>query len=266
MPNSSRQSPGKQRKNRDNEPFFIGYLPMPAVLKRFYWVFALALMAVCAGLGYGLASMQKSAGPASWHTESPIIIHGWLTAAPYPTLHRFAGAAQVESILLVRQGKHAAQAADFDRRWVSVRGYHIQRGDWRMLELDGGNAILPATAAEASATARIRAAISVKNLGEIALNGEIVDSKCMLGVMKPGIGKVHKACAEVCLLGGIPPILLAQDANARRFGYLLVDAEGGSAAVQLAKFAAEPVAVRGRLQQRGNWFFIQLARAGVRRL
>ncbi len=37
------------------------------------------------------------------------------------------------------------------------------------------------------------------------LKGEIVDTKCYLGVMKPGMGKVHRGCAVRCLSGGIPP-------------------------------------------------------------
>ena len=41
--------------------------------------------------------------------------------------------------------------------------------------------------------------------GPVTVSGEIVDSKCFLGVMVPGAGKTHKECASLCLRGGIPP-------------------------------------------------------------
>jgi hypothetical protein len=45
----------------------------------------------------------------------------------------------------------------------------------------------------------------------IEVRGEIVDSKCFLGVMVPGSGKTHKDCASLCLRGGIPPALYVRD-------------------------------------------------------
>ena len=46
------------------------------------------------------------------------------------------------------------------------------------------------------------------SLGVATLRGEIVDSKCYLGAMKPGDQKTHKACATLCIRGGIPPVLV----------------------------------------------------------
>ncbi|MBL8234879.1 MAG: hypothetical protein JNL98_40640, partial [Bryobacterales bacterium] len=40
------------------------------------------------------------------------------------------------------------------------------------------------------------------------LEGEIVDTKCYLGVMNPGAGKTHRACAARCLHGGVPAALV----------------------------------------------------------
>ena len=44
---------------------------------------------------------------------------------------------------------------------------------------------------------------SYQPLGAVTLTGEIVDSKCFLGVMNPGNLKPHKACAIRCISGGI---------------------------------------------------------------
>ena len=58
-------------------------------------------------------------------------------------------------------------------------------------------------------------------LGEVTIIGEIVDSKCYLGVMNPGRTKVHRDCATRCISGGIPPMLVTADAT-----YLLVGTDG----------------------------------------
>lgn len=46
----------------------------------------------------------------------------------------------------------------------------------------------------------------------VTLDGELVDSKCYLGTMKPGDGKTHKSCAILCLRGGIPPLFVSKAA------------------------------------------------------
>ena len=51
----------------------------------------------------------------------------------------------------------------------------------------------------------------ITDLGVTVLTGELVDTKCYYGVMRPAVGKVHRACAVRCLSGGIPPGLLVRD-------------------------------------------------------
>jgi len=47
-----------------------------------------------------------------------------------------------------------------------------------------------------------------ENLGSWRLTGEICDGKCSLGVMRQGNKPAHKACANVCLIGGVPPVFI----------------------------------------------------------
>ena len=51
----------------------------------------------------------------------------------------------------------------------------------------------------------------VISLGQGTFVGELVDTKCFLGVMRPATGKVHRGCAIRCLNGGAPPGLLVRD-------------------------------------------------------
>ena len=77
------------------------------------------------------------------------------------------------------------------------------------------------------------------------LGGEIVDSKCYLGVMNPGRSKVHRDCAARCLRGGIPPMLVTADAT-----YLLAGAEG-------ADFVGETVQVEGDVERSGDTLILR---------
>lgn len=250
--------------NKRDTGFFVGYLPMPHALFRFYLPLAVGLAIFAAVGGYFLASLQKSAGAAVWNTAATVEMRGILTTSPYPILHRRGENGGVESVLLVGQGKHAAAVdADFDGRAVRVRGFEIARDGWRMLEIVRADAESVTPLGEDFSD--VGAQLSSTSFGETSVTGEIADSKCFLGVMKPGIGGVHKACAELCLRGGIPPMLLAQNTRGEKLGYILMRADGDSAAEMLAPYAAESVRVQGELLRRGDLMFIKIYADSVTR-
>ncbi|MDA8023216.1 MAG: hypothetical protein MPK13_01130 [Gammaproteobacteria bacterium] len=267
----------KKSPEKPDKPFFVGYLPMPAALERFYWPLALLLLAAAAAAGHFWAMQQQSAGEATWRPAAPEVLRGVLTLRPYPALHRFhpQNPGRIESVLLVGQGKHAANLpARFDGRAVAIRGAEILRGNWRMLEIpavteseneheNSGDGTI--SLAEIPDENALRAELGFESLGGVVFRGEIADSKCFLGVMKPGAGAVHKACAELCLLGGIPPMLVVQNAQREKFGYLLLNTDGTSAAKSLAPLAAESVQVRGELLRQGDLLFVKMNAGGLAR-
>jgi len=81
----------------------------------------------------------------------------------------------------------------------------------------------------------------------VTLTGEIVDTKCHFGVMQPGSGKVHRACAARCIAGGIPPGLLVRDADGSIRTVLLAGADGRELHGEVLPYVAEPVRIRGTL-------------------
>ena len=88
------------------------------------------------------------------------------------------------------------------------------------------------------------------DLGAVTVTGEIVDSKCYLGVMNPGNGKVHRDCAARCISGGIPPIFVSLDGEHQ---FLLVGPDGNAiAANALREFVAEPITLTGEALGRGE--------------
>jgi hypothetical protein len=103
--------------------------------------------------------------------------------------------------------------------------------------------------------------------GTVVLRGEIVDSKCFLGVMTPGQGKTHRACASLCLRGGLPAALLVDAGDGAMRLVLLVtrtgdpvDAAAGAAA------PGAPIEARGELARTRGWWTLRTDPASWRRL
>ena len=103
-------------------------------------------------------------------------------------------------------------------------------------------------------------------LGSHTLRGEIVDSKCFLGVMKPGRGKPHRACAVRCISGGIPPVLRVEDADGDYRHFLLVDTAGRAVNERVLDLVAEPVEVTGSVTKDGDLLILAADPERIRRI
>ncbi len=142
--------------------------------------------------------------------------------------------------LLVGAGKHGVQSLlkSASGRPASLSGSLIRRDGVQMLELAPESLQLqPGT----------NLPPQVRTLGTVELSGEVVDTKCYLGVMNPGQGKVHRACAARCISGGIPPAL-ATDGRI----VLLVGSDDRPLGSEVLPFAGERVRAQGQLVQSGN--------------
>ena len=210
-------------------------------------------------MGVWLAYGQQSPGNAVADLSEQQTLTGYLTVDPYPVLHNVGP--QSRSVMLVEQTKKSANelAQPYANQWVTLSGFPMQRGDWSMLQLRAG--------AEIKSAAPVAGyKLTSVELGEATFEGEIIDSKCFLGAMKPGGGKVHRACAALCLLGGIPPMLVVKDQQGDRFGYLLMNADGSSASIDLSGQVAVPVKITGQLMQRGDVQYIRLVPGVIQKL
>ncbi len=242
------------------DSFFVGYLKMPTALKRFYVLVSLIILALAALTSFAIANAQKSAGTGVWQTAAPVTVSGLLSVSPYPVLH-VETEAGIESHLMVMTGKFGADAfaSAHHNTQVSVTGFAIQRGGWNMLEIASETDITPAEQSSSTQEGSALSTVAARTLGPATLTGEIIDSKCFLGVMKPGAGPVHRACAEVCLLGGIPPMLVVEDSSTGdKFGYIVMQPDGSSASQLLAKRAATQATLSGELIQQGDLLYLQL--------
>ena len=164
-----------------------------------------------------------------------------------------AGLPSFSSYYLVKPfkfGFDAATASRLDGKSVNMKGTLIYRGgNQTMIEVIA-DSIQPAVVSEKNlALVPIASPVS---LGQQTLLGEIVDSKCHLGVMNPGALIPHRACAIRCISGGIPPVLLVLQTNGPALYFLLVSREGKAVNQQVLDLVAEPVTITGGVERQGE--------------
>jgi hypothetical protein len=190
--------------------FFIGWLPVPRTHVPRLRLAVVLTLAFAVGTALALALPQRPPGHASWD-EAPTSFEGLLIATPYPML-RTSKDGEIVTLLLVEEGKHGAaqRAAPLDGRMIRATGTLLHRDGRRMLELTLGDEGLQIASLPSEAESRLRA-VTVECLGKVTVQGELVDSKCHLGAMKPGEGRPHRGCALLCLQGGVPPIFRTRD-------------------------------------------------------
>jgi len=214
--------------NNESE-FYVGYLPVPAGLKRSMRRVAIGLALSACGAGTLLVFGQHAFPQSTFEFQQYREFRGVLRTMPYPAL---SIPGQGPPWLLVAPGKHGAGNLGPERE-VRLTGSRILYGQDHMIELKPGSLVTTGTA---SATAPL------VELGEVQLTGEIVDSKCYFGVMNPGNGKVHRDCAVRCISGGIPPALLVRDAEGRLSTILIANWKR-----EWLNQVAEPITLAGRL-------------------
>ena len=246
-------------------PFFVGYsMQMPPAIRRWLLV---CVPLICAAGGFAVGSLagaQPRFSDSQFEFGTTTDVTGWVVADPYPALLvvpdvRAVAPSAATRVHLVGPGKFGAALDDFVGRHVHLSGTVIARNQHTMLEVVPGSV-------RATADTPPMPALTSEPLGEVTLTGEIVDAKCHLGVMKPGEGIAHRACAIRCLSGGAPPMLVTRDDRQRVQFVLLTDAAGQPLQRAVLPFVAREVSVRGALERRGDSLFLATAADGVTRL
>jgi hypothetical protein len=235
--------------------FYVGYLPKaPVTIARFVRRAAVALGLLAMMLALVFAMVQLPFANSVFEYGKLHKFEGTIVTKPYPMLlvarpGEVTQEQKYSDYLLVAPGKHGADdlVAGLNGKRVRLQGQLIYRADDTMIE------VVPASIAEIEFVPGPEDA--TRDLGSVTVTGEIVDSKCYLGVMNPGSGKVHRDCAARCLSGGIPPILVMSEGN----HLLLVGSDGSPLSHDaLREFVAETITIRGDLLQRGEARFLKV--------
>lgn len=242
--------------------FYVGYLPnSPAGIARRIKTLVAVVLVLGAVAAITFARVQKTFVPSTFEYGKQRTFEGVIETRPFPVLVTTGSGAidtQTKRYLLVATGKHGAdsQVEHYAGRTVRLRGTLIYRDHQSMIELVKDSVVVTADTREILAP--------MTTLGTFTLTGEIVDSKCYLGVMNPGNGKVHRDCAVRCLSGGIPPIFATNDFRGVPAILLLTDEAGKPLPKQaFLNLVAQPVRARGKVLQTGDMLLLQIEPGAV---
>jgi len=242
--------------------FYVGYLPKAptGIAKRIKTLIAIALV-LGAVAAITFARVQMTFAPSTFEYGKEQTFEGVIETRPFPALVTTgSGGTDTEAkrYLLVATGKHGAdsQVLPYAGQTVRLRGTLIHRGNQSMIELVKDSVAVRGDMRQGPDP--------MTDLGTFNLTGEIVDSKCYLGVMNPGNGKVHRDCAVRCLSGGIPPIFATNDFRGTPAILVLADFAGKPLPKQaILNLVAQPVRVHGRVLQSDGTLFLETEQTGI---
>src|SRR5262245_46461774 len=251
-----------------NDEFYIGWEAKAAPsIGRMIRKAGIALVLLALLASVVLAVSQRMIGQSAFEWGTSKKFSGILQTQPYPHVlirrpGNVDGFAQFSTYYLVapwKFGLNREALAPLDGKSVTLKGTLIYRGNQTMVETK-----LEWIQASDKTTAR-----SLPHsipLGRQTLIGEIVDSKCFLGVMNPGQLTPHRACAIRCISGGCPPLLLVRQNEGPAIYLLLVSAEGKPVNKQVLDMVAEPLEITGEVERQGELLILRADPATYRQL
>jgi hypothetical protein len=240
-----------------NDEFYIGYESgMPARLAMRIRRVAAGLVALALVLPAVLVFTQDRFAPGVFEYGHTRTFSGRIVESPYPALITGDVTGTKRVFWLVGPGKHGAEdiVRGRDGEWVQLSGSLIERDGDSMIEVVPHSILMSRTGATDIEPLR--------SLGVVVVEGEIVDSKCHLGVMKPGEGPTHRDCAVRCLLGRIPPMFVAHTSG--DLGRVSLVTDAAQPFIDADVFAGRRVSVRGELLKRHGQTFLAVATRDIR--
>jgi len=240
-----------------NAPLFVGYLAVPGPLRRFLLLTGLLVIALFVGTGLLIGSTQDAPPPSGFRFDyGRQTVTGVVELTPYPILRVTEGNDLIlpgKTLMLSGQGKSGVvtRAEGLDGQLATVSGVILQRGSIDMLQLRGGQQGLSAIEGDAPA-------METEQLGRWKVAGEICDGKCLYGAMRPGRGLAHKACANLCLIGDVPPVFVStQEIEGADF-MLITGPDGTRLPDEAYHYVGQFVTLEGDLERRGDVLLLRM--------
>jgi hypothetical protein len=251
-----------------NDEFYIGWeaRTAPGIGKTARKVVVvLSFLAVLAPVM--LAISQRMIGQSMFEWGTTKTFSGILRTQPYPHLlvprpGNVGALPRSSTYYLVapwKFGLNREAIEPLNGKAVTLRGTLIYRGNQTMIETRPEAIQANEESSMSIATPRI------VPMGKQTLVGEIVDSKCFLGVMNPGQLTTHRACAIRCISGGVPPVLLVRQRDGPAVYLFLVSADGKPVNDQVLDMVAEPVEITGEFERQGGLLTLRADPARYRR-
>ena len=245
--------------------FFIGWSgDTPDLDRRFFIRAGTALVTATVATAGAVAYTQNRPGNGTWKMGEIREWRGIATSNPYGMLRTLDLDGTPRTALLACQGKCgvSAKIGALADKPVVVKGSLIQRGRHAMIAVvDGIDWITEDTGADVSALAFP----ALQPLGQVTLQGEILDTKCWFGAMSPSSGKVHKSCAALCIRGGLPPAFYVKDLKDQK-ALMIMTYRGQAHTKALLEYVADPVEITATVQKWGDLLLLDGPVSAIRRL
>lgn len=248
---------------KSDTPFFIGFLAIPKRLRLFLAIAALALVGAFAGVGLAIGVAQDDPGGAAWRFDwGKQTVVGVVYAEPSPHAVIVQGNQRVpagHTLMFTGGGKFSVldRTKPLDGKLATLSGVLLKRGDLDMMQVEGGQNGLSPAEGEAPA-------YKTEPLGRWKLAGEICDGKCLAGAMRPGRGLAHKACANLCLIGDIPPVFVSTQPVEGSEYLLVAGPDGGPMPKELLDLVASYIEVEADIERRGDLLIMKVDPKTVR--
>lgn len=238
-----------------SDEFYVNYAPAPASYRKFLLRFIplLVLGAVLFAIVFPGIHNQFNSGRAQGTTE----VEGLLVAEPAPHIivprpGNVMDQVPFSRYLLSGTGKSIPRPEVMEQvgQWVKLTGTMVSRNQLSIIAARSAEPIDP------PANVIVNPGDG-SSLGEFALTGEILDSKCYPGVMKPGQGKTHRSCAIRCISGGVPAVFRVQNTRSDVMYFLLADEQGQAVNDRILDYVADPIRITGTVVQYDDMFVLQ---------
>ncbi|WP_342075644.1 hypothetical protein [Yoonia sp. SS1-5] len=240
-----------------DKPFFVGYLPIPATLRKFLFLAAALVVAIFLFTGLLIGSTQDEPAASGFRFDyGRQTVTGVVELTPYPLLRVTEGNDLIKpgkTLMLTAGGKSGVdmRAMGLEGQLATVSGIILQRGTIDMMQLRGGRQGISAAEGDAPV-------METEPLGRWKVAGENCDGKCLNGAMRPGRGLAHKACANLCLLGDVPPVFVSTQ-PIEGSDFMLITGPDGTRLPQAAyDYIGQFITVEGDLERRGDMLILRM--------
>ena len=240
------------------DEFFVAFFPMPPRLRVFLIGISSLLIAAFAVLAYAAGSTQDDPGDGRFRFDfGRQTITGVVELNPYPLLYVTEGSEQIPAgttLMMSAGGKNGlmGRAGPLDGQMATASGVMLNRGELMMLQARGGKNGLGPSDAEAVTKPE------AEPLGRWKLAGEMCDGKCLAGAMRPGRRLAHKACANLCVVGGIPPVFVSTQPVEGETYMLMAGPDGGPLTMEMLNHMAAFITLEGEIERRGDLLVLKI--------
>ena len=228
----------------------VGANSLPKNLWPVMFLTSAIFVGAMAGIAFTMSANVEDEGNGRFAGRTKVI--GIIDSHPYPHVRVPPDAEKEEDprvVLLSGPGKRGVQKISEENqlKLVEVSGTLLKRGKIDMIQV-ANRGVKEITDSELSEYVPNHA----QDMGHWRLVGEICDGKCYQGAMRPGTGLAHKACANLCLIGGIPPVFVSSTPIQGNEFFLLADVNGNPLSDEYLHLVALLIEIEGFVEKRDD--------------